>query len=636
MNKKIRIFLILFIITLSVLISKIAMIKIVYGERYKQAAESQNNYDKSIPASRGRILDCNQNVLAESVPVYDVILEPIILAELEDEDIDKTISSLSDILDIQQKELTSCLSKDENGNLINNTYYMPVAKGISAETARKIEAENLKGVWLEKKEKRRYPYGTLACHTIGFINGLNSGGIEKYYDKYMSGKNGRIIRQYDDSGLASTEYYEPEDGCDIITTIDTNIQKAAEEAVEEAMNTFPCETSAAMVMDVKTGKILASAASGIFDPNEPSVPLNNIDFEKLSYEEQSEYLNMVWANYNISSTFEPGSIFKPMLLCGALDENIISDSSTFFCDGFKQVADRRIHCIRRTGHGNETLEEAVSSSCNVAMMDVGLKMGADLFYKYQTDFGFGLKTGIDLPGEVSASSLLYTPDALGPVELATSSIGQSFNCTPIQAITAFSALANGGYIMKPYIVSEIKDKKGMTVYKNEPAVLRQAVSSESCELMKKYLISVVDNGTGKKAKVNGYSIAGKSGTGEQGNRDDDQYTITFIGYFPAEDPEISALVIIDKPKEYADGVTTAAPVFKNLALKIIDYMNFESNLPSENTLPDFTGYELSAAENMLNELNLSFKSVGTGNSVLNQFPKAGAEITNKTQVILYT
>ena len=638
MKKRIHLAFIMFIIMFAILIFKIAFIKTVYGKRYEHAAASQNNYDEVVPASRGRIFDSNNTVLAESVPIYDVILEPIILDSLNETERNTSVSSLSSILEISESTLKNYISKDEKGNLINNTYYLPIAKGISSETARQIEDKNLKGVWLEKKEKRKYPYGTSACHVIGFVNGTNMRGIEKYYNSYLEGKDGRIVKQYNGANLSSVEYYEPENGCDVITTIDSVIQKAAEDAVLEAMEMFPCETASVIVTEPSTGKVLASASSGIFDPNTPSVPLDNPNFNSLSYEEQSAYLNNLWNNYNVSSTFEPGSIFKPMLLCGALDENIISDNSTFLCEGFMQVADRRIHCIKRTGHGSETLEQAVSASCNVSMMDVGLKMGAELFYKYQTDFGFGSKTGIDLPSEVSASSLRYSPEALGPVELATGSIGQSFNCTPIQAITAFNALANGGYIMKPYVVNEIKDSSGMTVYKNEPVKVKQAVSSESCALMKKYLISVVDNGTGKKAKVEGYSIAGKSGTGEQGNRDEDTYTITFAGYFPAEDPKISALVIIDKPKDYADGVTTAAPIFKTLAEKIIDYMNFEPTTVSieTNPLPDFTGYDISDAEEVLTRLGLEFKIVGTEETVVNQFPKGETAVYDKMEVILYT
>ncbi len=631
MNRRIRHIRILFILILLLLFAKIAWIKLIYGDEYEAAAINQGGIDKEIPAVRGRILDRNGNILAESVPVYDVILEPIILAGCEDEATDKTVSSISSLLDIPKSELYGYLQKD--------TYYQSIAKSVSAEKAKEIEAEGLTGVWLEKKQERRYPYGTLACHIVGFTNGMNSKGIEAYYDNVLEGRAGRMVRQYE-NGSSSVQYYEPRDGSDVITTIDVNIQKFAEDGVIEVLETFPCETASVLVMDPYTGELLACASSNVFDPNSPTSPMpeNKEYFDLLSYSEQSAYLNGLWNNFNISSTFEPGSIFKPMLICGALDEGIVDENSAFYCDGFKQVEDRTIHCIRRSGHGSLTLQEAISVSCNVAAMDIGEAMGRELFYKYQLDFGFGQKTGIDLPGEVSAASLLFAVNAIGPVELATCSIGQSFNCTPLQAITAFCALANGGGVMEPYVVKSIENS-GTTEYEKAPRIVRKAVSEESCALITKYLLSVVDDGTGKKASIDGYKIAGKSGTGQQGNRDDDQYTVSFIGFFPAEDPKAAVLVVIDKPEEYADGVTTAAPAFKSVAEKIISYMNIPPSESVESAgliLPDFTGMAVDSAIEIIEGSGLEYITVGDGNTVTGQFPKGGDEVSEKSQIILYT
>lgn len=631
LNRRIKYIRTVFISALILLFAKITWIKLMYGAEYEAAAIEQGYIDKDIPAARGRILDRNGNVLAESMPVYDVILEPKILAGCEAETVDKTITTVSSILEIPKSELYSCLQ--------NDTYYQPIAKSVSPEKAKEIETEGLTGLWLEKKEERRYPYGTLACHVIGFKKGVNSKGIEYFYDSDLSGKAGRMVRQYE-NGASSVQYYEPKDGSDVVTTLDVNIQKFAEEGVKEAMDTFPCETASVLVMEPSTGEILASASSNIFDPNSPTSPMpeNKEAFDSLTYAEQSEYLNKLWNSFNVSSTFEPGSIFKPMLISGALDEGIIDKNSSFYCEGFKQVEDRTIHCIRRSGHGELSLEEAISVSCNVAAMDIGEKMGRELFYKYQLAFGFGQKTGIDLPEEVSAASLMYAVNAIGPVELATCSIGQSFNCTPIQAITAFCALANGGNVMEPHIVKSI-EKDGTQEYEKTPHIVRKAVSEESCELISKYLQTVVDDGTGKKASVDGYKIAGKSGTGQQGNRDEEQYTISFIGFFPADDPKAAVLVVIDKPYEYADGVTTAAPVFRNVAEKIIGYMNIP---PSETVslagtiLPDFTGKDIASAVSCAEEMGLAYKIVGTGNTVTNQFPKGGDEVTERSQIIFYT
>ena len=646
MNKRIRLAGIFFTAALIFLALRIGWLKVIYGEEYEAAAISQKMTDVSIPAQRGTIYDANGNILAQSLPVFDIILEPITLSEAEDEDVDHTFSVLSETAGISLEELYSSIEKDENGGLIHDTYYLPIARGISAESAKKLESAGLTGVWLEQKESRIYPFGVSACHITGFKKGVNSFGLENSYDDFLTGKDGRMVRQYE-NGTSQVIYYEPEDGCSLISTIDINIQKTAEEGVAEAMETFPCETASVLVMDPNTGEILASASSDVFDPNDPTVPVDEaVDLEAfyaLDSEGQAEILNGLWHDFNISSTFEPGSIFKPMLVCGALDENIVSTESEFYCQGYVDVADRRIHCIRRTGHGSETLRDAIVNSCNSVMMEIAQREGAELFYKYQRDFGFGSMTGVDLPFETGASTLLYPLEELGPVELATGSIGQSFNCTPIQALTAFCAIANGGKILKPYAVSKVMDQKGRTVYENSPTLVRTVISEETCDVMNEYLKAVVDEGTGKKAKIQGYSIAGKSGTGEQGDRTQDRYTITFIGYFPADDPKAAMLVVIDKPEEYADGVTTAAPVFGSTAEKILKYMNIspdeEDHVLDEGSIsvPDLTGLSAGDAAEKAQSLGLICEAVGEsdGNTVSSQFPMAGEKAEEGSVIFLY-
>lgn len=641
MSKRIKLIGYLFSAILIFLIIKIGWIKIIYGKEYEAAAVSQTMVDKTVPSERGTIYDANGNILAESTPVYDVILEPRILAEAEDEDLENTFACLSEITGISIDELNSYMEKNDDGTLKYDTYYLPILKEISAQTAKEIEEKKLVGVWLEQKESRVYPYGVSACHIVGFKNGNSSFGIENSYNNYLTGKDGRTVRQYE-KGSSEVIYYPPENGCSVISTIDINIQKIAEEGVKEAMEEFPCETASILVMEPDTGKILASASSNTFDPNNPTVPVNydQNEFQSLDSEKQAEILNSTWNNFNVSSTFEPGSIFKPMLVCGALDENIITTSSTFYCEGYKDVADRRIHCIRRTGHGAESLKDSIANSCNSVMMEIAQAEGAELFYKYQKDFGFGSKTGVDLPFETGASTLMYTADQLGPVELATSSIGQSFNCTPLQALTAFCSIANGGKIMKPYVVSQVIDENGYTVLENTPTAIRTVISQETCDIMNEYLQAVVEEGTGKKAKVAGYKIAGKSGTGEQGDRSADRYTITFTGYFPADDPKAAMLVVIDKPEEYADGVTTAAPCFGNTAKKILEYMNIEPDGETAKSdtvsMPLLTGMSVSEASSALESLGINYTLVGTGETITNQFPKEGESISENTAVVLYS
>ncbi len=645
MKNKLHILRLLFLFLLFCLITRIAYIKLCYGSAYEASAKLQSlgALNETLPPSRGLVLDRNGLPLAENMPVYDVILEPIILAQLSEKEQKKTIETLSLLLSLPEEELWTALATDSNGVLLHHTYYYPIAKSVSFETAALIEEKELKGAWLEKKEKRYYPYKTLASHVIGFLRGNAAWGIENSYDFLLKGQSGRKFRKYQ-NGRAVNEYYPAKNGCTLITTLDTSIQQIAEKGVSEAMHSFPCETASVIVMNPNTGEVLGMASSASLDCNFPSLPTGAAEeaFEKLTGEEQSDYLSKMWNNFNISSTFEPGSIFKPMLVAAALDENIITPGTQFYCQGFQQVADRKIHCIRRSGHGTESLEDAISNSCNVAMMEIADKMGRDLFYQYQTDFGFGQKTGIDLPNEVSAASLVYPCEALGPVELATSSFGQSFNCTPIQAITAFCVLANGGNLVKPYVVSQAVDSDGNVIFENKPEIVKKVVSAQSCEIVNAYLKAVVERGTGKKAKIEGYSIAGKSGTGEQGNRKQEQYTITFAGFFPAEEPQIAILVVIDKPEEYADGVTTAAPAFRTVAEEIIQYLKLEpdgrGNSVPQNTfiLPDFTYMSSESALQTLSDNGISAQIVGHGNAVINQFPKEGVAADSSTKVMLYT
>lgn len=645
MKLKLNITAAIFIIIFAALLSRVAYFKICYGNEYETRSKLQSlgGFDKTIPARRGEILDRNSVKLAVSVPVYNVILEPVTISQLNDKEQIKIFNLLEKTLPLENGSLENILSKDSEGNLINNTYYYPVAKNVSYDKAMEIENQNLTGVWLEEKQKRKYPFGSLAAHVIGFVKGENISGLEKIYNSALEGYDGRQFRIIEGSKTIP-QNYSPKNGFSIVTTIDQNIQKIAENGVRNAMEEFPCETASVIIMNPNTGEILAMADSNQFDLNNPSKP-NNVskeNFYNMPYEKQSEYLNNMWKNFNVTNTFEPGSIFKPMVIAAALDEGIITPESTFYCNGYKQVEDRKIHCIRRSGHGSETLEEVISNSCNSAMMDIVEIMGNSIFYKYQTDFGFGEKTGIDLPHEESCINLLYKCEELGPVELATSSFGQSFNCTPIQAITAFSVLASGGSLMKPYVVSKVVDEYGNAVLENKPQTVRKVVSKESCAIVNKYLQSVIDSGTGKKAKIDGYYIAGKSGTSEQGKRGDDLYTITFAGFLPAENPKVAALVVIDKPFEYSDGVTTAAPAFREVMLGLIDYMEIPPSVKmpeSENSagisLKDFTGLPLDEALEYINKNGLKHKIVGNGNTVANQFPKEGTLVNNNTEILIY-
>ena len=629
---------------------RVLYLKVCYGKEYTQMAINQqiNGYDVTLTAKRGEILDRNKNVLSKSIPIYDIILEPQTLIELnsasKSDETQKTLSSLSNILSIPINELNEYISFNSDGSLKYSPYYEVIAKSIDSKTAEKIRSLNLKGVYIEEKQKRYYPYNDQGSKVIGLSHGGSLYGIENTYNYYLTGKDGRSFKQINNSS-SQIVTIPPEDGCTVVSTIDINLQKIASDGVKEAMEMFPCQYSSVIMMNPITGEILAMADSYDFDLNNPSKPINMTQekYNTLTPQEQSEYLSLMWKNYNISSTFEPGSIFKPLLTGAALDEKNITNSTTFYCAGFKQIEDRKIHCIRRTGHFAETLEEAISSSCNCAMMDIVEKMGRNKFYEYQKSFGFGEKSGIDLPFEESASSLIYSKEELGPVELATCSFGQSFNATALQSLTALCSIANGGKLMQPYVVSAVIDKNGNTIKENKPQIRRYVLSESSCELVKKYMVTVVNSGTGKKAKIDGYNIAGKSGTGEQGDRSQDMYTITFAGFLPAENPSLAAIVVIHKPEEYADGVTTAAPIFKNIIEKSIKYLCIEPSYNAQNSssaqgifIKNYILQNTTEAEKELSSMDINYQILGNGKTVINQFPKEGSLIDSATEVLLYT
>jgi stage V sporulation protein D (sporulation-specific penicillin-binding protein) len=476
--------------------------------------------------------------------------------------------------------------------------------------------------------------------------------LESYYNSFLSGTPGRIFRRYDMYNTVITDENPAIPGHALITTLDSGIQGIAQKAADNAASLYQPEHASVIVMDPNTGEILAMAQSPSFDSNRPGDPSGFTDpllsqtFGSLSEDAQLEALYSMWANFNITSTFEPGSIFKPIVIAAALEEGIITPNSTYYCDGHLQVADRDIACwIKATGriHGSQTLTQALANSCNVALMQMVASLGRDLFYNYRNDFGFGEKTGIDLPGEngASASSLMYSLEQLNAVELATSSIGQGFNCTAIQAITAFCAVINGGNLMQPHVVSQIVDNSNAVVKENKPTIIRKAISSETSEWMRQAMVNVISpEGTGRNAMIEGYAIGGKTGTAQQG-AERDKYTVSFIGYLPADNPQYVAMALIDKPYGDTTGSTSAAPMLKEVLEGIIEYKGLApsdsdaAHLPSGIEMPNFSGQDLASVTHQLNGLSLDYMVSGYGNFVTGQFPSAGQLATPGSEIILY-
>lgn len=647
-----------FFAAFALMFGRVLYMKVVHGAEYEAAAKNQqiNRYDITIPPNRGSILDRNNQVLAISTTVYNVALDSLQLAEvaeLSPEEQEKTLTTLCEYFpELDYNTLKQYVTiNPETGELYMNNHWKYLVKGIERSVKEELEAMNLKGVYFEKSSKRSYPLNSSACHLVGFTRGDAQWGLEGYYNSYMEGTPGRSFILYNGADSVVHQDYDAKDGDTIITTIDYNIQKIAEEVVAETAAEWPAKNVAAMVMDPYTGEIYAMAESHSFDLNNPNeIPEWETDtkytenWDQLSSEEQLEYLNTMWKNFCVSDTYEPGSIFKPMLVAAALEEGVITPNSTFQCNGYTDIGGYRIKCHLVSGHGNINVEQIMAQSCNMGVIQIANLLGADKFYEYQREFGFGDYTGIDLPGE--AAGQLHSKESIGPTELATMSFGQTFNCTSIQVIAAFSSLINGGNLVKPHVVSQIVDADGNVVLQNDTEVVRRVISEKTSAYMRTALKATVENGLAKKLQIDGYSIGCKTGTAEQGSRtNDDLWAPSNMSYFPAENPKYIVFTVINQPSDYVEGVQTPTPMTKKLIEGIIKYDNLEPTQPVEDeanlsqnktvTVADYTDSVIFDVIGDLDGKELTYKVVGNGNTVVNQVPKGGTTVDVGSEVILY-
>lgn len=652
-KQKFAFILFVFMAILTVLFGRVVYWKVAHGAEFETAAKNQqiNRYDLVNAANRGSILDRNEQVLAVSTAVYNVVLDPLQLAEENDEKKTKeTFTTLCEYFpDLNYEDLQYHITLNPETNKINTpTHWKYLVKGVERSVKEELEAKKLLGVYFEQTSKRSYPLKTLACHLIGFNN---TWGLEGYYNDEMTGTPGRSFILYQGADKVTYQDYEAQDGNTIVTTLDYTIQQYAEQAVKETMETWPSQNVAAIVMNPNTGEIYAMAAADTFDLNDPDEPLKletdatfRETWEAMTDEEKSEYLNSTWKNFCVSDTYEPGSVYKPLVVAAALEEGVITQNSTFYCGGKLTVADRDINCHLHSGHGTISVEEIMAQSCNPGIIQIAQKLGVEKFYKYQREFGFGEKTGIDLPGE--EVGILHAESAIGPVELATSSFGQTFNCTSIQMATAFSTLINGGNLVKPYLVSQIVDDDGSVIMEQSTEVVRKVISQKTSDYIRTALKATVDHGTGKKIAIPGYSIGCKTGTSEQGARDKKKWTLTHMAYFPAENPQYLVFSVIHIPEGYADGVQTTATMTKQLMENIIKYKNLEPTEATEETatlnngkttvtMPDYVGSSTYHVTMDLDGKGLNYKVVGTGNTITNQVPKSGTKVEVGSEVILY-
>ncbi len=646
---RIRIFVMcaIFAALLALLFFRLAYIQLIDGTKLQKLALEQQTRDSSVASKRGTIYDRNGKVLAQSSSVYTVTANPNEIRKTK-KDAEEIADKLAEALSMDDEKIEELLSKEVN--------HVVIKRKIEEEESSKVRALELPGILLQEDAKRYYPYGNFASHVIGFTGDDNQGlgGIEMVYDEELKGVPGRVVALKNalDSDMPFKEetHIDPEDGINVVLTLDETIQHFAEKHLETAyLEEKTLEGASAIVMDVDTGEILAMTTKPDFDLNNPFELVNEAEKERIKQiandeeriAERSNALQSMWRNKAVVDSYEPGSCFKIVTASMALEEGIINENSTYYCPGHKQVESHRIHCAKREGHGMQTLADAVKNSCNPAFIEIGMAVGNDTFRKYYEAFGFLDVTGFDIPGE--ANGVFYSKDNFNIVELATASFGQGPKVTPLQMITAVSAVANGGKLMKPYLVKELVDDNGNVISSTEPSIVRQVISESTSEKMCSMLENVVANGGGSNAYVKGFRIAGKTGTSEKVPRGSQKYVASFIGFAPANDPKVCCLVMLDEPSngEYYGG-RIAAPVVGRILEDTLNYLGVEPQYTEEErqsldiSVPDTKGLSQANAIKNLTAEGLKYTIVGSGNTVINQMPKGGLMVPGGSTVVLYT
>lgn len=548
------------------LIARLVYLMIFDAAYYQQKAKTLHEREREIKAARGEIIDRNGKVLATNKAVCTI---SVIHSQITDPE--RVIQVLADELGIEKEMIRKRVEKVSSREKIKTN--------VEKETGDRIRAYELDGVKVDEDFKRYYPYGNLASKVLGFTGGDNQGiiGLEVKYENYLKGVNGMILTTTDARGieLADTleDRVEPVSGDTLQVSLDYNIQEYAQQAAEKVMEEKQADAVVILILNPKTGEIYACVNVPEFDLNAPFTLPEGTD-AALNDEEKQAMLNQMWRNRSINDTYEPGSIFKVFTASAALEEGVVKEEDTFYCPGYKLVEDRRIRCARTTGHGSETFVQGVQNSCNPVFIEVGMRLGTENFYKYFEKFGLMGKTGVDLPGE--AATIMHKKENVGQVELATMSFGQSFQVTPMQMATTVCSLVNGGKRITPHF--------GVAVYDAESGEKEETISygkrkrilsKETSEKMRKILETVVSEGGGKKAQIEGYRIGGKTATSQTLPRSANRYIGSFIGFAPADDPQVAAMAIIYNPQGIYYGGTIAAPVVRDIFDNILPYLGIE-------------------------------------------------------------
>lgn len=660
-----------------VLAARLYYLQIVRHDELEARAIAQQVRETTVSAPRGTIYDAKGEVLAMSAGVDTIYLSPAEIAQ-NNEDAGAIAAGLAEILGL---DYDAVYAKTQN----TRSWYEVVARKVEEDVATAVrefkEEGGYTGIKLEADTKRYYPNGSLAAHVIGFVGTDNTGlgGIEAKYDKVLSGTNGYVMRSTTAAGTdmlytSWEDYFDAVPGSDMVLTIDAGIQYYVEKHLAQAVEDYDIQNGAtAICMEVDTGAILAMASLGSFDLNDYQTisgeAMAEIDAAASSDAERAELIaaaqQLQWRNKAISDTYEPGSTFKIITLAMALEEGVVDMNSSFYCGGSTSVLGRNtpVRCWKSGGHGSQTLTQAVQHSCNVAFVNIGQRIGEERFYDYAEAFGFFERTGdssaqltgttgIDLGGE--SGSIWWSEDVFCNPEnlsqLAAASFGQTFNITPLQLITAVSACVNGGYLMQPYLVQSTTSPDG-TVTEHDSTPVRQVISEETSAKVRRILEQVVGDsteGTGRNAYVAGYRIGGKTGTSTKtteeiaGNK---EYIVSFIGFAPADDPQIALLVLLDNPSSesgiYVSGGQMAAPVVGKMMADILPYLGLEpeysdSELQTmDRAVPDVMGLSIAEAQSKLAESGLSCRVIGSGGAVTSQLPAANSVIASGSEVLLY-
>lgn len=578
-----------------VVLGKIIYLNVVKGDKYSQRVLSQNNYvSVTVPYKRGDIYDRNGSILATSKKVYNLVIEPKNILENEKSTI-ATSKALKKFFGVSEEEMSKYLQDKDS-------LYTVVRKKLSYEEVKAFQdyvkspaGNRVTGVFMEDGYERTYPNKEVGCHLLGYVvsGNVGQGGIEGCYDEQLNGQNGRTYAYLGEDYNLQKKLEPARDGCSLVTTIDTETQRIVQRKCDEFMAEMGAKNISVLVMDPMNCDILALYNSHQYDPNDPysmlptkyqfkdAEGLSDEAFKekakKMSDEEKLASLYEVWRNFVVSDSFEPGSTFKTFTISGALEDGVISGEETFYCDGGQHIADYDIACHNTSGHGLITVPQALELSCNDALMQIAALEGSTIFDKYQTLFGFGQKTNVDLTGESSDEdyyTMIYHEDTLNPVELATSSFGQGVTVTMMQLGTAFCSAINGGYYYQPHVVKQILDEDGNLVENYDKILVRRTISQDTSDKIKGILKETVEYGTGKKAIVEGYEIGGKTGTAEKLPRGNGKYILSFIGFSPVESPQVVIYCVVDEPKSDDPANTGAGSIlFHKIASELLPYMN---------------------------------------------------------------